>query len=50
VRHPEPHPAARDFATWATHAGRDAVLALRLPDGTAAFVLQPGDCETTARS
>src|SRR6266850_8578725 len=43
VRRAEPHPAARAFATWAMHAGRDAVLALRLPDGSAAFVLQPGD-------
>ncbi len=49
VRRPQPHPAARDFATWATHAGRAAVLALRLPDGTAAFVLQPGECEATER-
>jgi tungstate transport system substrate-binding protein len=50
VRRAEPHPAARDFATWATRAGREAVLALRLPDGTPAFVLQAGDCEATARS
>jgi len=49
VRRPEPHPAAREFATWATHAGRDAVLALRLPDGAPAFVVQPGNCEPTAR-
>jgi len=49
VRHPQAHPAARDFATWATHAGRDAVLALRLGDGTAAFVRQPGECDATAR-
>jgi tungstate transport system substrate-binding protein len=49
VRRPEPHPAARDFATWATHAGRAGVLALWLPDGTPAFVLRPGDCEATAK-
>ena len=48
VRRPEPHPAARDFATWATHAGRAGMLALRLPDGMPAFVVQPGDCEATA--
>jgi tungstate transport system substrate-binding protein len=49
ARRPEPGPAARDFATWATHAGRAGMLALRLPDGTPAFVLLPGDCETTAK-
>src|SRR5207247_1239461 len=50
VRRPAPHPDARAFATWAIHAGREAVLALRLPDGTRAFVPRPGDCEATARS
>src|SRR5438132_1591805 len=50
VRRPAPHPDARAFATWATHAGREAVLALRLPDGTPAFVSRPGDCEATAKS
>src|SRR2546427_537496 len=50
VRRPAPHPDARAFATWATHAGREAVLALRLPDGTPAFVPRPGDCEATAKS
>ena len=44
VRRPALHPAARDFATWATHAGRDAVLALRLPEGTPAFVALAGEC------
>jgi len=44
VRRPAPHPDARAFATWATHAGREAVLALRLPDGTAAFVPRAGGC------
>src|SRR5256885_11496625 len=50
VRRPAPHPGARAFATWATHAGREAVLALRLPDGTPAFVSPAGDCEATAKS
>src|SRR5207247_457672 len=50
VRRPAPHPDARAFTTWAIHAGREAVLALRLPDGTPAFVPRPGDCEATARS
>ena len=49
VRRPQAHPAARNFATWATRSGREGILALRLPDGTAAFVLPPGDCEVTAR-
>ncbi len=49
VRRPELHPAARTFATWATHAGRAGMLALRLPDGTPAFVEQRGDCEATAK-
>src|SRR2546426_10055295 len=49
VRRPEPHPAVRDFATWATHAGRERLLALRLPDGTPAFVRQPGECDATAK-
>src|SRR2546423_211398 len=49
VRRPELHAAARSFATWATHAGRAAMLALRLPDGTPAFVQLPGDCEATAK-
>src|SRR5438046_5695043 len=44
VRRPAPHPDARAFATWATHAGREAVLALRLPDGTAAFVPRAAGC------
>src|SRR5207245_2910158 len=49
VRRPEPHAAVRDFATWATHAGRERLLALRLPDGTPAFVRQPGECDATAK-
>ncbi|HMH83824.1 MAG TPA: substrate-binding domain-containing protein [Gemmatimonadales bacterium] len=48
VRRPTLHPAARDFATWAMHAGRDRILALRLPDGTSAFVTRAGECEATA--
>jgi tungstate transport system substrate-binding protein len=44
VRRPAAHPAARAFVTWAVHAGRDAILALRLPDGTPAFVTRPGEC------
>ena len=49
ARRPEPHPAVRDFATWATHAGREGLLALRLPDGTPAFVRQPGECYAMAK-
>ena len=49
VRRPDAHPGARDFATWATRAGRAALLTLRLPDGTPAFVPQPGDCEATVK-
>src|SRR5437762_13216876 len=44
VRRPAPHPDAGAFATWATHAGREGVLALRLPDGTAAFVPGAAGC------
>ena len=44
VRRPDPHPAAGDFVTWAMSAGREAVLALRLPDGMPAFVTRPGEC------
>lgn len=49
VRRPEPHPAARDLATWATQAGRDGMLTLRLPDGTPAFVGRAGECGVTAK-
>jgi tungstate transport system substrate-binding protein len=49
VRRPEPHPASRDFATWATHAGRQGILALRLPDGTPAFVPRAAECEATGK-
>ena len=44
VRRPALHPASRDFATWATTRGRERILALRLADGTPAFVVRPGDC------
>ena len=29
--------------------GREGLLALRLPDGTPAFVRQPGECDATAK-
>jgi len=44
-----PHPAARDFAAWALRVGRPGIVALRLPDGTAAFVTRPGDCAVPER-
>lgn len=44
VRRPGAHPAARDFVTWAAATGRDAILALRVPDGTPAFVSRAGEC------
>lgn len=44
VRRSALHPASRDFANWATHAGREAILALQLPHGTPAFVERPGEC------
>lgn len=49
VRRPELHPAARAFTTWAGHAGRTAVLALRLADGTPAFVARADTCEASAK-
>ena len=39
-----PLPAARAFAEWAVRAGRPGILAIRLPDGTPAFVPLAGDC------
>jgi len=42
VRTPTPHPAAREFVTWALDAWRERVLAIRLPDGTPAFERPPG--------
>lgn len=44
VRRPVPSPAAQAFAAWAVTAGRQAILAMRLPDGAPAFVAHPGDC------
>lgn len=44
IRTPQPHPAARQFAEWVVGAGREHVLALRLPDGTPAFDVRPGGC------
>jgi tungstate transport system substrate-binding protein len=44
IRRTAAHPAAGAFATWAAHSGRDALLALRLSDGTPAFVPRAGDC------
>jgi tungstate transport system substrate-binding protein len=35
---------AREFALWAVRVVRPAVLALRLPDQTPAFVARPGGC------
>ena len=49
VRSPAPHPASRDFATWATTRGREGILALHLADGTPAFVARAGECETIAK-
>ena len=49
VRSPTPHPASRDFATWATTRGREGILALHLADGAAAFVARAGECETIAK-
>jgi tungstate transport system substrate-binding protein len=44
VRHSDAPPLAGAFARWATGAGRDAILGLRLPDGTAAFDAGAGVC------
>jgi len=44
VRTPDPHPAARAFADWATAAGRTRLLTLRLTDGTVAFAPREGAC------
>ncbi|HEY3280463.1 MAG TPA: substrate-binding domain-containing protein [Gemmatimonadales bacterium] len=43
-----PHPAARAFGLWAPGQWRARLLALRLPDGTAAFASRDGDCRTPA--
>jgi len=44
ARQPTAPAATGAFAQWATHAGRAAIVGLRLPDGTAAFVSQAGEC------
>jgi tungstate transport system substrate-binding protein len=44
VRRGETSPWARRFAMVAITSGRAAILAMRLPDGAAAFVTRPGDC------
>jgi tungstate transport system substrate-binding protein len=50
IRQTPPDPGARAFAAWATRAGRTAILGIRLPDGTPAFVARAGDCaEAIAR-
>jgi tungstate transport system substrate-binding protein len=45
VRRSETSPWARRFAMVAITAGRAAILAMRLPDGAAAFVSRPEGCE-----
>jgi tungstate transport system substrate-binding protein len=44
---PERRARARPFADWLATAWRDRVLALRLPDGSAAFVARAGACAAT---
>jgi tungstate transport system substrate-binding protein len=44
---PSPHAAAQ-FGAWALAAWRERLLALRLPDGTAAFAPRPGGCAAPA--
>lgn len=39
-------PAARAFAVWAIDTARAVILAMRLPDGTAAFLPREGGCAT----
>jgi tungstate transport system substrate-binding protein len=48
VRHPNAPSAAGAFARWASEAGRDALVGLRLPDGTAAFDAGAGACTAPA--
>ena len=48
IQTPHPHPAARQFAEWVVGAGREHVLALRLPDGTPAFDARSGGCTPPA--
>ena len=49
VRHVAPPAAAPAFARWAVGAGRSAVLARRLPDGTPAFAARTGECAAPAQ-
>ena len=49
VRTSTPHPAARDFLAWALDTWRARVLAIPLPDGTAAFEPSTGTCKPAAR-
>lgn len=44
VRRPTEHPAARLFALWVMEVWRDRLAAIRLPDGTPAFVARAGGC------
>jgi tungstate transport system substrate-binding protein len=44
VRTPVEHPAARPFVTWVMEVWRDRLAAIRLPDGTPAFVPRAGGC------
>jgi tungstate transport system substrate-binding protein len=48
TRETPPRPAARAFAAWAIDTARAAILAIRLPDSTSAFVPREGGC-TPAR-
>lgn len=48
VRTPSPHPAAREFLAWALDTWRARVLAMRLPNGMAAFEPSAGTCEPQA--
>jgi tungstate transport system substrate-binding protein len=49
VRTSIPNPAARDFMAWALDSWRARVLAIPLPDGTAAFEPSAGTCKPAAR-
>jgi tungstate transport system substrate-binding protein len=49
VRQPAEHPGARPFATWAMGVWRDRLAAIRLPDGSPAFVPRAGECAATGR-
>jgi len=46
---PHEHPAARAFASWAMEVWRDRLVAVRLPDGAAAFAPGTGGCVATVR-